>query len=295
MNIKQIIKEEMDSFDWVDKVEVPGDELKYNHATVGMKVKLGPKHKGEFNEFNPKDTIGTVVDVFDTPPVDYTEFVQHYPNIQVQWPNGKKQYYYDEEVVIVGLSESFDWVEDVPPKLTVDQLKKGDIYIYNHPTGAQFRLKYNHAPGITNEWGTTTTYAFDWMKNGERINFNPKDIQRHIDTGKLVKESNDFDWAEDTHEYEHYHKLEIVVYEDDEGTGMVSLDSYHNGQYDYLFEGTPSIIMTFTLLLPKDEGKTRWDEIEEFQRKIYNDVLGSDDPRSFSGDYVWDGTQFNKL
>lgn len=326
--------------------------------------------------------------------------------------------------------DSFEWAEDIPPKLTIDQLKKGDIYIYNHPTGAQFRLKYNHEPGITNEWGTTTTYAFDWMKNGERINFSPKDIERHMDSGKLVKESNDFDWtkkieadtymdlssdyleiwprfekmfndlgypvlegtiqsndwdgemmfeirsedfmvdvqitqlfhedgvgdlitwemydpdeyyrtrisgeyepgggdylqpvidklrdlvvsliddyktiqesndfdwAEDTHEYEHYHKLEMVVYEDDDGTGMVAMDSFRSGQYDYLFEGTANIIMTYTLLLPK-EGKAKWDEIEEFQRALYNEVLitmdTNGDPTSLGGDYVWNGTEFNQI
>ena len=56
-----------------------------------------------------------------------------------------------------------------------------------------------------------------------------------VDDYKTIQESNDFDWAEDTHEYEHYHKLEMVVYEDDEGTGMVGLDSYRSGQYDYVY------------------------------------------------------------
>jgi hypothetical protein len=97
--------------------------------------------------------------------------------------------------------DSFDWADEIPPKFTVDQLKKGDIYIYNHPTGAQFRIKYNHAPGITNKWGTTTTYAFDWMKDGQRINFNAKEIQKNIDNGNLVKESNDFEWVSETKPY----------------------------------------------------------------------------------------------
>jgi hypothetical protein len=119
-----------------------------------------------------------------------------------------------------------------------------------------------------------------------------------IDDYSTVNESNDFDWAEDTHEYEHYHKLEMVVYEDDEGTGMVALDSFRDGRYDYLFEGTANIIMTYTLLLPK-EGKAKWDEIEEFQRKLYNDVLGlmdgNGDPTTLGGDYVWNGTEFNQI
>jgi hypothetical protein len=120
-----------------------------------------------------------------------------------------------------------------------------------------------------------------------------------MDIKKIIQEEiNDFDWAEDTHQYEHYHKLEMVVYEDDEGTGMVTMDSYRDGKYDYLFEGSANIIMSYTLLLPK-EGKTKWDEIEEFQRTLYNDVLGlmddQGDPTTLGGEYVWENNTFRKL
>ena len=57
-------------------------------------------------------------------------------------------------------------------------------------------------------------------------------------------------------------------------------------------------MITYTLLLPK-EGKAKWDEIEEFQRKLYDDVLGlmdgNGDPTSLGGDYVWNGTEFNQI
>lgn len=114
INIKRIIQEEIDSFDWMDKINTPDDELSYNHASIGMRVKLNTFYSGEENEFNPRNMEGTVVDVFDSPSVDYGGFVQNYPNIQVQWDNGRKQYYYDKEVSVVGLKESndFDWVWD---------------------------------------------------------------------------------------------------------------------------------------------------------------------------------------
>jgi hypothetical protein len=114
----------------------------------------------------------------------------------------------------------------------------------------------------------------------------------------IQEEINDFDWAEDTHEYEHYHKLEMVIYEDDESMGMVPMDTWRDGSYDWMVVGDGTEIMTFTLLLPK-EGKAKWDEISDFQSKLYDDVLRlmdeGGDPKSLGGDYVWNGTEFNRL
>jgi hypothetical protein len=214
--IKQIIKEEIDSFDWVDDIphEKSIGEIKKLYNGFRELFEVGDtlvvtgsipcesmRNEGcvinlSNHEFRVGGVYRTRVKIIAIDDEMISQFVDEWGEDEV-WLGVESS---DDDITLHkknDINEDFDWVEDVPPKLTVDQLKKGDIYIYNHPTGAQFRLKYNHEPGITNEWGTTTTYAFDWMKNGQRINFSPKDIQRHIETEKLVKESNEFDWAED--------------------------------------------------------------------------------------------------
>jgi hypothetical protein len=104
MNIRKIIKEEMDSFEWVDDVNTI-DSLTRDNISLGIRVKISKDsvyYDEDYDEGhglgpeNPKDVWGTVFS-FDE------------DNVHVDWDNGEEGYYteYDDLVIDGGTLSTY--------------------------------------------------------------------------------------------------------------------------------------------------------------------------------------------
>jgi hypothetical protein len=106
MNIKKIIREEVDEFDWFkgsyqiplnDYINIHLREKHYDikDNLVGLKVMISKDSRWyqEGDEWNPLDEIGTIT--------RFHIFDDGSSRIQVKWPNGKTNGYSEEDLDVI--------------------------------------------------------------------------------------------------------------------------------------------------------------------------------------------------
>ena len=172
MNIKKIIREEMDDLQWMKDVK-PAEHVTRNNVYVGMNVRLCPESKYiERNINNPIGVYGVITDVF----IDRQSH-----HIYVDWVNGGTNAYdFDTDLIRVdniNESDDFDWAKDIKPANT--PLKKDEVYIGmkvrirpesrwygrddSNPTdviGTVIELVYPYSLPIRVEWDEDNTNSY---------------------------------------------------------------------------------------------------------------------------------------
>jgi hypothetical protein len=87
-----------------------------------------------------------------------------------------------------------------------------------------------------------------------------------------INESDEFNWIGDVKETDFWNQEDIIVYEDDEGIGILSSDNYYDDQsreHQWIIVGKPNHLYTVRLIYPN---QIHWDVLEEIYNKIHYEL-----------------------